>query len=294
MDNSALKEGFLGQKMIVLPKTIKKRLIDNCITRHFYISDMGFYPNARNHYRVRKKGAQEYIFIYCIEGWGVLHIDGESITVLPNSFYIIPKNTSHSYEADQHEAWSIYWIHFDGEAARAIFERYSDSQKIENFVPFDNNRVVLFNQIFEMFQSGYISPQLEYANILGLNFISSFVYRTIDYSLQMENHNNLINTVITFLIDNLNKSFKSADIAQEFNYSPSYLFNLFKKRTGYSLIHFFNLKKVQKACEYLNYTDLTVKEISFKMGFEDSLYFSRLFKKHMGVSPRAYKKEHHS
>ncbi|WP_415864943.1 helix-turn-helix domain-containing protein [Thalassobellus suaedae] len=77
-----------------------------------------------------------------------------------------------------------------------------------------------------------------------------------------------------------------------FNLSTSYLQTLFKKRTGYSLIHFFNLKKTQKACEYLNYTDLSIKEISVKLGFKDPLYFSRLFKNYMGVSPKAYKKSH--
>jgi len=293
MDDSAIKEGFLGQKMIVLPNTIKQRLIDNRITRPFYISDMGFYPNARNHYRVRKKGAHEFIFIYCIEGRGVLNIHGESIIVLPNSFYVIPKKTSHSYEADHNDPWSIYWIHFDGEAAQALFERYSSSRKTENTIPFDNNRIALFNRIFEMFQSEYISPQLEYANILALNFISSFIYKKVDYNVQMENHNNVISEVITFLADNLDKSFKSEDIAKQFNYSSSYIFNLFKKRTGYSLIHFFNLKKVQKACEYLKYTDLSVKEISYKMSFQDPLYFSRTFKKYVGMSPRAYRSQQH-
>ena len=54
---------------------------------------------------------------------------------------------------------------------------------------------------------------------------------------------------------------------------------------------FFNLKKTQKACEYLNYTDLSIKEISYKIGFDDPLYFSRIFKNFMGKSPRNYKKD---
>jgi len=53
---------------------------------------------------------------------------------------------------------------------------------------------------------------------------------------------------------------------------------------------FFNLNKTQKACEYLSYTDLSIKEISFKIGFEDPLYFSRTFKNFMGKSPRNYRK----
>ncbi len=72
MDNSSLKEGFLGQKMIVLPKNIKKGLETNAITKPFYITDLGYYPKASHHYRIREKGATEFIFIYCTEGEGEL------------------------------------------------------------------------------------------------------------------------------------------------------------------------------------------------------------------------------
>ncbi|MGB3151007.1 MAG: helix-turn-helix domain-containing protein [Maribacter sp.] len=293
INDMTLAEGFLGQKMIVLPNTIRESQKKNYITRSFHISDMGFYPNASNHYRIRKKGANEYIFIYCVEGEGTLNVDGESIRVSPNSFYIIPKNTAHSYKAHEHNPWSIYWIHFDGLAAEALYERYLDPKKTDNSIPFESERISLFNQIYQIYQSEYVLPKLEYANILGLNLVSSFIYREVKDSVHMENHNNVVDSIIDFLNENLDKSYKSEEIAEKFNYSPSYLFNLFKKRTGYSLIHFFNLKKIQKACEYLKYTDLSIKEISYKMSFQDPLYFSRTFKKYIGVSPRVYRSQQH-
>tara|TARA_R110002049_G_C9164872_1_gene561354 strand:+ start:4344 stop:4565 length:222 start_codon:yes stop_codon:yes gene_type:complete len=55
MDNTTLKEGFLGQKMIALPKSIISVIRANPITRNFYISDLGYYPMANHHYRLRKK-----------------------------------------------------------------------------------------------------------------------------------------------------------------------------------------------------------------------------------------------
>jgi AraC family transcriptional regulator of arabinose operon len=56
-------------------------------------------------------------------------------------------------------------------------------------------------------------------------------------------------------------------------------------------MYFFNFKKIQQASEYLNCTDLSVKEISFKVGFQDPLYFSRMFKNYSGKSPRLYRNE---
>ena len=290
MDDITLKEGFLGQKMMVLPETAKQWLRTNLITKSFYITDLGFYPHANHHYRARNKGSSEYIFIYCVKGEGCLKVGGEEMKVTPNHFFIIPINVQHSYEADISNPWSIYWMHFDGSSARNLCNRCNpNSQKIIE-IPFDRNRITLFNQIIEFLKSGFIEPKMEYANILGLNFISSFIFHHLNQSVNPSNNDDLVRSIIEFLMKNLDKTYKSEDISNEFNFSRSYIFSLFKKRTGYSLIYFFNLKKVQKGCEYLNYTDLTVKEISFKLGFEDPLYFSRLFKKYIGISPNKYKK----
>lgn len=292
MDNSSLKEGFLGQKLIVLPKALKKTLRANPITQSFLITDIGYYPKASNHHRVRRHGSNEYIFIYCTDGAGAFKYNERSQKILPNQFFIIPKHTKHEYWADSKNPWSIYWMHFDGSMAKYLCDRYLENSQKNILIPFEKERIDLFNQVFKIFKSDYVSTGMEYANILGLSFLSSFIYSDIEKDVHVTAPTNLVDHIMDFLSENLDKSFKAEDISNKFNYSPSYLFSLFKKRTGYSLIHFFNLKKIQKACEYLNYTDLSVKEIAFRMGFQDPLYFSRLFKKHMGMSPNAYKKEH--
>ncbi|MGB7395877.1 MAG: AraC family transcriptional regulator [Pricia sp.] len=294
MDNPTLKEGFLGQKMIVLPEKVRKWSAKNAVTRNFFITDIGLYPKAHRHLRTRKKGANEFIFIYCTEGEGWLRINDETFKVLPNHFFIIPKNTGHAYGSSEKSPWSIYWVHFDGYMAYNLYTRYYSICKSCNIIPFSSERIELFDQIYEIFKSNYVAPQMEYGNILGLNLISSFIFNEIDQTVNLHNRDSLVDNMVDFLIENLDKPLKSKNIAEEFNYSPSYLFSLFKKSTGYSLIQFFNLKKVQKACEYLNYTELSVKEISHRVGFQDPLYFSRLFKKYMGASPRSYKQEQHT
>lgn len=64
---------------------------------------------------------------------------------------------------------------------------------------------------------------------------------------------------------------------------------MFKKRTGYSPLTYFNLMKIRKACELLDTTSMKLNQISFKIGFDDQFYFSRLFTKIMGMSPKAYR-----
>jgi transcriptional regulator GlxA family with amidase domain len=80
------------------------------------------------------------------------------------------------------------------------------------------------------------------------------------------------------------------DIAKHVGVSVSHFSLIFKKKIGVSPINYFHQIKIQKACEYLKYTDILIKEIAFKIGILDTQYFSRLFTKIIGVSPNQYRK----
>lgn len=72
--------------------------------------------------------------------------------------------------------------------------------------------------------------------------------------------------------------------------SPSHYSSLFKSHTGSSPLRFFTRLRMQKASEFLETTDLPIKIIADKLGFEDTFYFGRSFKKINGVSPSVYRK----
>lgn len=290
MNNVGNREGFVGQKLIIFPKNTILTLKTNTLTSPFYITDIGHYPNASHHFRERKKGAKQYIFIYCTSGEGWFKVRGEKRTIGPNQFVVLEKNEAHLYGASESSPWTIFWIHFSGTLAPSLYERYSELSYKEREVPLLEDRVQQFHQIFEVLSNNYNTKNLEYACLLFLNFISSFIFNKQDKHSNNFKKSNLVQNIIQFLNDNLDKTYKSEDLTALFHYSSSHILSTFKKNTGYSLFQFFNMKKIQKACEYLNYTDLTIKEISFRVGFRDPLYFSRLFKSHLGISPRKYRK----
>lgn len=80
-----------------------------------------------------------------------------------------------------------------------------------------------------------------------------------------------------------------SEISRELGVSLSYLSRIFKKATGNTIINYINEKKIEKAKEYLKYTDMKVYEIAEKLGFENTTYFSSFFKKYTSVSPKDYK-----
>jgi YesN/AraC family two-component response regulator len=58
-------------------------------------------------------------------------------------------------------------------------------------------------------------------------------------------------------------------------------------------MEYFNQLKIQKACQYLLYTELRIQEIADKLGIADPFYFSRMFSKLMGMSPQQYRGRKH-
>ena len=90
--------------------------------------------------------------------------------------------------------------------------------------------------------------------------------------------------------DHVDKNLTLQDFAGHVNYSPSHYSLKFKNETGFSPIEYFNQLKIQKACQYLQFTDLRIKEIAFKIGIQDAYYFTRLFGKTMGFSPKDYRR----
>ena len=65
-----LKDGFKGEQCIVLPKAITNIIERDPVASSLYITDIGYYPKARHHYRKRTVPIEEYVFIYCVDGKG--------------------------------------------------------------------------------------------------------------------------------------------------------------------------------------------------------------------------------
>ena len=72
--------------------------------------------------------------------------------------------------------------------------------------------------------------------------------------------------------------------------SSSYLCRIFKEETGLSMNAYITNLRMSKAGELLNDTNSYIKEVAISVGFEDQLYFSRLFKRYYGVTPSEYRK----
>jgi AraC-like DNA-binding protein len=285
------KDGFDGQRAIVLPKSIiHKFCLNNPLINKAFITDIGYYPKAKFHYRERPHGAHQNILIYCVEGKGEITLDKKRYPMLPGDFFLIPFGKSHTYETDVFNPWTIYWCHFKGELADQIIQQvYLKHHSLKAKVPFTDARIELFDKLYYNLEKGYSFENISNVNLIFLQFLASFLFPE-KFNLQFEEDvNDMIDQSIHFMQENLFKPLTLSMIAKHINSSPSHFSAVFKKKTGFPPIEYLNHLKIQKACQYLQFTDLRIKEVAFKIGIEDQYYFSRLFTKTMGFSPSEYR-----
>jgi AraC family transcriptional regulator, arabinose operon regulatory protein len=285
------RDHFYGDRSFVLSKKQLELVITNPLISDLYITDIGFYPHAKNHYRKRKKGTTECILIYCIDGIGFIKTRDTIFQLMPDSYFIIPAHTAHSYWASEGTPWSIYWLHFAGNKSELFQDFFC---KVIPICRTSNaridDRINQFNEILSALEMGFTKNNIEYANLYLQAILASFFYVDTFRSVKGVKNNDPVEQSIFFMLQNLSHQIKIEDLAKHVNLSESHLSRLFKNKTGSSPIDYFISLRMQEAIRLLTNKSLRIKEVAFRLGYNDQYYFSRIFTKQIGTSPASFVK----
>lgn len=289
-----IKHGFVGQRLVVLPFYIIEKALDNPLTSGVVIHSMGYFPKAENHYIDRDAGCGEYLLIYCTKGEGWYRLNGQVHLVPANHFFILPAEQAHQYGSSQHDPWYIYWAHFKGPKARYISERLPGvipiGMDIDSRI---DDRISFFDELLNALETGIDEDIINYTNLSFSHLISTFLYirtfRNVKLRKEREQNTFFISLATHYMNENIEKRLTLNEIAAHFGYSESYFYRLFLKEVHYAPMTYFLHLKIKRACQFLLSTTMKINQISFKLGFEDPYYFSRIFSKIVGVSPKKYR-----
>ena len=285
------KEGFKGQHTLILPEFLISEIQKDPIGCQLYLTDLGYYPHAEHHYRIRKKGCDQFILIYCVEGEGWFSVDGRRSTVSANQFFIIPQGTPHAYGSNNKQPWTIYWLHFAGTQAQHFIDITGKTNSITPCkISRIEDRIRLFDEIMQNLEMGYSHENVNYANICLWHLLGSFKYISQFRQIRTFREPDAVEDTILFMKENVAKKITRHAIAEQCGLSASHFSMIFKAKTGRPPMDYLIYLRIQKSCQLLDATNKRIKEIALTVGYDDPYYFSRIFKKVMGVSPAQYKK----
>ena len=97
--------------------------------------------------------------------------------------------------------------------------------------------------------------------------------------------------IIKFIDENIDKTISMKQISDLVSLSPDYISSQFKKYNGYSIIKYFNMRKMDRAKQILMESNDKIKYIAISLGFKDEFYFSRVFKKFEGMTPKEFREK---
>jgi YesN/AraC family two-component response regulator len=230
------------------------------------------------------------ILVYCTKGSGIVMISDEQIPVSGEQFFVIPIGEEFKFYSVINENSTLLVVQFNGNNSKLLGKEFS---VVRNLIPSVNNMVanreMLFDEIFNNLSKGFHDENLEYVNFCFGHLLATFIYANKNSDDFANESNPVIRHSIDYMNKNINLKLTLQQISFEAGYSSTYFTTLFKRETGYSPLSYFSHLKILKATEFLDYTKNKVKEISFSLGYADPYYFTKDFKKRMGLSPRQYR-----
>lgn len=270
------------------PPDIIEKESENEILRSLLLTWAGRYTKAFGHL-VSNRTLQDYVIIYCVDGCGWLELEDKRWEIKKGDIFLCPPNISHSYGADELAPWTKYWLHFRGNNASAYMNLLGLT--IDNpIVTIDENPKIrsLIDDILDVLQKGYTQSNL----LLATSHLMTLF--TFINSLSMKEGINkygdmTVEKVISYMIDNIHENLSLEQLSEFVSLSKYHFIHLFKKITGYSPMNYFIRLKMNKACELLENSKVSIAHISSDLDFSNPYYFSTTFKRTIGMSPQHYR-----
>lgn len=275
----------------MLPRPVRAQAENHPLLRGLLPTDVGDFPAARGHWRQRPDGAAQAIFIFCAQGLGWCEIAGARQEIHAGEILVIPPGVPHTYGAHETCPWSIHWFHAQGALLPDFLQALEVGPghlvfRLTETAPW----LSLFEEVLTTLEHGYATEQLLGA-AQALGHLLAVLVRDRRHPNQVQpSPAARIARTIAHMKQHLHQPLPLDTLAALANLSRSRYVELFRQQAGYAPIDYFIRLRMHRACQLLDTTGASVKQVAAQLGYEDALYFSRVFRQVNAQSPSEYRK----
>lgn len=232
-------------------------------------------------------GREDYYLLYMVTGSLRLWLPDGEHTISSGSVVLFPPHYPYRYTYDGASPLSYLWVHFTGSHAERFlgelgFGALPCLRETEGEGKISNR----FLRLFEGFEDPGPFKRQELACALEALLL------TVARSLVSAESNRPLDRSIRYIHAAYHTEIRVPELARMENLSNSRYIALFGKQMGMPPSAYIVRLRVNTACDLLRGTDMSIKQIGAMVGYEDAHFFSRTFKRHVGVSPQAYRQTH--
>lgn len=285
-----IPHGFFGERMNVLPGPLVAGAERHPLLRGLFPCDAGYFPEAHHHGISRKNGTRSALLIVCQAGCGWVELGGERLPVAAHEAVLIAPHQPHAYGASESNPWTIQWVHFMGSEVPDWWEWHN--------LPAAGGVLTLAGapveqlhlaDIHETLAQGYDQRHLLRA---AASLRLALAQLTPGGSTAPgRGSREAVEAVEAWMREHLAESVTLDQLARRASLSSAHFSSVFRLRFGFSPVDYFLRLKIRRACNLLDSTRWPVARVAEAVGIEDPFYFSRRFRKIMGMAPRDYRSE---
>jgi AraC-like DNA-binding protein len=260
--------------------------------REFCVFSLGF-EKCSPDYKLKRRSFPRYVIEFVTKGTFILKIKNKTHVLKPGTIGGFAPGIPHSYRVQGPEIMEHYYITFIGNRAKTIFEQSTLASK---------GSVLLANYLesLALVEKIYNKSTMErssYSQELCCCYLKELLLDKVAQSEKTGNFSSqslqTFKTCKEYIDNHFSKIITVSDIARICSIDSNYLTKLFKKHTQLTTNEYIKRLKLNKAGHLvLKEPKMSIKQISYAVGFEDPYHFSRIFKKYYGQSPNNYKNEH--
>lgn len=278
-----------------MPGLVGNMLSSDLILSALHVVEIGKMSIGKLEERCYTFAADSYSVVYCGEGAVMVGSGKMSFRIAKGQFSSISSGNNYVFSSDSEIDSKVWFLAFAGSLAPHYYSLIPKVPTTFGKSEMDRDWMAMgFAEIEALLTSSLSLGNLRYASTLLHRVLGGFTSPIIRFggvspSAEHEGFD-VIESVAQYMNRNLDKTLTLNDIANQSGYSPSYLSTLFKQQTGYAPLMYFNVMKIQQACQLIDKGEMQINQVSKAVGIDDPYYFSRLFSKIVGVSPAAYRK----
>lgn len=240
------------------------------------------------------KVVDSYIMLFVLNGKGYAEFaDGKSRKLAKGDFLFYYPKQRHYYYADPDDPMEIMWLYFHGTHSRQMMDSIGLTPETPLYHHFVTQSIQRTMQTI-IHALGFSDDE----NRLAATGEAMVLFSYIAQSLRQRHHlkdsykqESAISRVTAFIEENYYLYIGIETLCKYVNYSRSYLSRLFKKEVKMTIPEYINSIRIQHARMLISDSQMSLREISLSVGFNDPYYFSKVFKKYTGLSPSDYRRK---